>query len=190
MIEPLDTRDVKAVAELHCATLTGLLTQMGPRAVEAFYMGCVKSTLAIGLVYLEQSNIRGFVLGSPHPDRLKRDIFRQNPIGLLSALLAKPSSIVPLLESLGGPEEGHCDRRAPDLSYLSVAREVRGGGIGTKLVEAFSERMRIAEVDGYNLSVDEDNGAAIAFYEHLGFHVTGRYREFGIRRLRYRLFIA
>jgi ribosomal protein S18 acetylase RimI-like enzyme len=193
MIESLGSEHVNEVAALHCATLTGLLSQLGKPAVEAFYKGCVKINLAIGLVYLEEGKARGFVLGSPHPDQLKGEVLRKNPFGTLASLftgaIARPSSMMWLLKSFRGPDEGSFDTHAPELIYLAVSPDQRGGGVGSKLVKAFNERMRATGVDAYDLSVDEDNITAIAFYERLGFQRTGTYREFGTSHRRYRLVI-
>jgi ribosomal protein S18 acetylase RimI-like enzyme len=62
--------------------------------------------------------------------------------------------------------------------------------VGRTLVDAFSERMRTAGAPHYDLSVDDDNEAAIAFYERLHFRITGKYREFGKLHRRYRLSLA
>lgn len=193
MIESLGGRHVKAVAALHCATLTGLLSQLGKPAAEAFYEGCVRTNLAVGLVYMQDAKLHGFALGSPHPDLLKRDVLRKNPLGTLTSLgiasVTRPSAAAWLLKSFKGPDEGSFDARAPELIYLAVSDACRGGGVGTKLVKAFNDTMRLGGTDGYEVSVDEDNATAIAFYERLGFGFVGRYREFGSQHRRYRLAI-
>lgn len=193
MIETLGGQHVKAVSALHCATLTGLLSRLGKPAAEAFYTGCLRSNLAVGLVYVEEGNVRGFVLGSPHPGALRSDVLRRNPLGTIISLgegmLARPSSMRWLLNSFRGPDEGNFDASAPELIYLAVDAGSRGSGAGKQLVEAFDEKMRAAEVEAYELSVDEGNAPAIAFYERLGFQLAGRYEEFGIYHRRYRLVI-
>jgi GNAT superfamily N-acetyltransferase len=191
VIAPLRGEHAEEVAALHCATLTGLLSRLGPGAAKAFYTGCARTNLAIGMVYREASVVRGVVLGSLHPDRLQREVFRKNPVATLASvgkgIVMRPTSLVWLLKSFGGPDEGSFDASAPSLVYLSVAADRRGGGVGRQLVDAFSESMRTAEADGYDLSVDEDNAPAIAFYERLGFRLVGQYREFRVQHRRYRL---
>lgn len=191
VIEPLRRDHIKAVARLHHANLTGLLSELGIPATEAFYFGCVRSGLAVGAVYMEDGAVRGFVLGSPHPDRLKRDVLKKNPAGTLAGLGAgivrRPSSLLWLLKSFRGPDEGSYDGQAAELTYLAVATDNQGSGIGRQLIESFTGRMRDAGTASYELSVDEGNDAAIAFYERLGFRLIGLYREFGVRHRRYRL---
>ncbi|MEO7683811.1 MAG: N-acetyltransferase [Gemmatimonadaceae bacterium] len=193
MIEPLGIQHVKAVTGLHCQTLTGLLSQLGKPAVEAFYTGCLRSNRAVALVYLVDAKVRGFVLGSMRPDLLKRDVLRKNVVGTLSSIAigvaSRPSSLISLIESFRGNDEKAFDARTPELIYLATAPESRGAGVGNKLVKAFDERMRVAGAGVYELSVDEDNVTAITFYERLGFHFMGHYREFGIPHRRYRMVI-
>lgn len=191
MIASLQPEHAKAVAAIHSATLPGLLTRLGPAAVEAYYTGCTRSNLAIGMVYVERSAVRGFVLGSVHPDRLQAEVLRKNLIATLASLaqgvLSHPSALGWLVRSLSGPDVGSYDARTPSLIYLSVDTDHRRGGAGRQLVDSFSDRLAAAGAMSYDLSVDSDNAPAIAFYERLGFRRLGDYHEFGVLHRRYRL---
>jgi ribosomal protein S18 acetylase RimI-like enzyme len=191
MIARLGREHVKDVARLHRQNLTGLLTNLGLSAIRAFYAGCVKTSSAIGFVYLEDGELLGFVLGSPRPDKLKMEALRQNPVdtlvGMSVGIVRRPSSLVWLMKSFGGPDEGSFSASVPELTYLAVAGESRGAGIGSQLVDAFTDAMRHSGAVAYELSVDENNQQAISFYERLGFVLSSRYREFGVWHRRYRL---
>ena len=193
MIVPLGPEHVDGVARLHCSALTGLLRELGEAAVRAFYAGCVRTGSAAGFVYLQQGEVRGFVLGSVHPDRVKRAVVRNNPAGTLGGMLLgifrRPAALAWLLRSFKGPDEGGYDPREPELTYLAVSPECREGGIGRLLMDAFTQAMRDAGLSAYELSVDDDNERAVAFYEKRGFKPVGRYREFGTLHRRYRLAI-
>ena len=91
------------------------------------------------------------------------------------------------MRSFKGPDEGSFDPRQPELTYLAVSPEQRKSGIGGSLVDAFTQAMRDISVPAYELSVDDDNERAVAFYEGRGFKLLGRYREFGTLHRRYRL---
>lgn len=191
MIQTLRDEHVTEVARLHSASVRGLLQRLGDRALLAYYRGAVRSGLAVAFVYLEHDVVRGFVLGSIHPDQLRRGVVRANPWGVLNGtgmgVLRRPSSLVWLLRSLRGPDPGSYDPRVPELTYLATSENHRGGGIGRQLIEAFGEAMRKRGAVAYELSVADDNLAATAFYERLGFRLAGQYREFGTLHRRYRL---
>jgi ribosomal protein S18 acetylase RimI-like enzyme len=191
MIAPMSNEHVDDVARLHCASLTGLVSELGVRAARAFYAGCVRSGSARGFVFLEDSDVRGFVLGSAHPASLKQEVLRANPVGTVVGLCVgiarRPVSLLWLFRSVRGPDEGTYDGAAAELTYLAVASNRRSSGVGRHLVDRFTSAMRDAGVSAYELSVDEGNQTAIGFYEKLGFRLQGRYREFGIVHRRYRL---
>ena len=191
MIIPLGPEHVGQVARLHCAALTGLLSELGETAARAFYAGCVKTGAASGFVYLRQEEVCGFVLGSVHPDRLRRAVVRSNPAGalcgVLLGILRRPAALGWLLKSFKGPDEGSYDPREPELTYLAVSSGCRAGGIGGSLIDAFTRAIRDAGTPACELSVDDNNERAAALYERRGFKLIGRYREFGTLHRRYRL---
>jgi ribosomal protein S18 acetylase RimI-like enzyme len=204
---------VDAVARLHGASLTGLLTALGPRAIRAYYLGAAKAPSTRAFVAMEGGILTGFVLGAARPSDLRREIVAANRggifMGLAIGLVLRPKVLPWLLGSrgntsssstvhsssrspaMGGVTEHGADRGfdpdGPELVYLAVGSNQRGSGAGRSLVEAFSTAMKDAGVRAYELSVDEANVGAIAFYERLGFRETGRYREFGAAHRRYRL---
>lgn len=190
MIIPFGLDHVDQVARLHCATLTGLLSKLGEAAARAFYTGCVRSGSAISFVYLREGKVCGFVIGSVRPGELKRAVVRKNLMatigGIFLGVLRRPATLVPLMKSFKGPDEGNYDSRGPELTYLAVSAECRGGGIGENLVERFTQAMREAGILAYELSVDDVNMRGAAFYEERGFKLVGHYREFGIMHRRYR----
>ena len=192
MIQRFRQAHIDDIARLHCASLQGLLSELGLPVARAFYTGCARAPSAVGFVALEDENalIRGYVMGSIHPARLKYEVLRRNPLGTVAALCVgfakRPSSLGWFLKSFRGPDEGAYDAHAAELTYLAVRSDARGRGIGKQLVDSFTQAIREAGVGSYELSVDENNQAALRFYQERGFQVIGRYREFGIAHQRLR----
>jgi ribosomal protein S18 acetylase RimI-like enzyme len=190
LIEPLRPEHVDAVADLHMATLTGLITVLGHATARSFYQGCAESPLAVGFVAIDDHRVEGFVLGSTAPAALKRDVVARRPIAtafaMTGGILRDPRAVAWLMKSFRGPDEGSYDADAAELTYLAVAPEARGHGAGKQLVDAFSTALRAKGIRSYELSVDDDNKGAAAFYERNGFAEIGRYREFGKVHIRYR----
>ncbi len=188
-IAPMAPEHVRAVAQLHCATLPGLLSELGVSAATAYYDGCMRGRLAAAFVALEDDEVQGFVLGSSQPAALQREVLRANPIGVFRGIavgiLRRPRALLWLVGSRVGPEEGQVDTGMPELTYLAVSPGLRGSGIGRQLVNAFTGAMRREGIGAYELSVDDDNRTAIGFYERLGFRQSAHYREFGAGHVRY-----
>lgn len=195
-IVPFGPAHVDGVARLHRETLTGLLSALGPSAVRAFYAGAamVPETRAFVALDRETPALVGFVMGALHPSELRSEIARKNRLAVLAGILrgvaSRPSLLGWLLRSRKGPDEGIYDTQAPELIYLAVAPGQRGAGTGRGLVGTFDEAMKKEGVAAYELSVDDTNKTAIAFYEKLGFRLAGRYREFGAWHRRYRRTLA
>ncbi len=189
MLGQMTEEYVVDVAALHCETVTSFLSALGLRAARAFYRGAVQSYWGIGFVYLESGVVRGFVLGSTNPSRLRRAILFMNLSqtlwGLFVGLMRQPSAVVPLLRSFTGPS-GKYNRDSAELIYLGVDGGYRGSGIGSRLVKAFNQALREKGLNTYELSVHADNVGSITFYEKLGFQSVGEYWEFGILHRRYR----
>ncbi|MEN7547564.1 acetyltransferase [Rapidithrix thailandica] len=56
-----------------------------------------------------------------------------------------------------------------NLEMLFIHPDARGKGIGKTLTQHAIRQMQVTKVD-----VNEDNGQAIGFYEHMGFQTVGR----------------
>jgi ribosomal protein S18 acetylase RimI-like enzyme len=57
------------------------------------------------------------------------------------------------------------------INYLGVAPALQRSGLGRRLMDEAEVRLRAAGCPKINLQVRPDNGAAIAFYERIGFAV-------------------
>ena len=135
----------------------------------------------------------GFVLGSAHPQKLRREILAHAYFKTLAAIgsgvMRKPSTLRFLLSSLRPGDKGY-DSQAAELTYLAVDENQRLSGIGRQLVEHFSQKLIESGARAFELSVDTDNHQAIGFYERLGFVEVCRYRKCGIDHKRYRMELA
>jgi len=191
-VTPFQSGHVERVADLHCRTLGGLLTALGPKSAAAFYSGYVASPACIAYVEEQGGVLRGFVLGSGDPERMRKDALRANrgSIGwaVAARVLRQPSLLRLVLDGARGlrPDEaGGFDPRAPELTYIAVREDARGAGVGSALLDAFHAALRAQGFEEYELSVEADNAQAVAFYESRGLRQTGTYRQFGTTYRRY-----
>ncbi len=192
-IVPMKPEHVHSVASLHSTQLTGLLRALGPLATREFYLGSVDSPRTIAFVALDGDVVRGFVWGSLVPGILKRESILRRPltftVGAVIGVVLQPQALRVAFDMLRGPQ-GHYDPKAPELTYLAVSPETRRGGVGRKLVDAFTAAVRTAGAASYELSVDHDNTVGESFYRNLGFEKVGSYREYGVHHNRYRMTVS
>ena len=191
MIVPMQAEHVGEVARLHSASLTGLLTQLGPVAIRASYEGLVKAAVGVHFVYVQDDAVCGFVTGALDPRAMKKASLLNNLPktlwGVFVGVLRNPGTAQDLLKYSVGPAPTSYDPAAAEMTYLAVDARCRGRSIGRQLIEAFTDAVREMGVSSYELSVDIDNHGAISVYERLGFRRLNEYREFGISHLRYRM---
>lgn len=189
MVAPFCREHVARVAELHCLALPGLLSALGPAAAAAFYEGYLASPRCVAFIDEHEGVIRGFVLGSADPGGMRRDALRANARGILRAVAAsvlrRPRVLRLLVGGAAGLRGGGFDPRAPELTYIAVRADARGGGVGSALLAAFHSALRGQGVLRYELSVEADSREAVAFYEARRLHQIGTYRQFGATYHRY-----
>lgn len=177
------------VAEIHGATLGGLLTQLGAPMLRTFYRTACLSPQCVGFVSGEDS-VRGFVFGAVDTQRLSRELMLRSPIRLSLAVaggvLRRPSTLGSLWTSMVGRGDDVPDLGQAQLTYLAVAPEARRQGVARELVTAFDREMAKRHLGSYELSVVAENRSATAFYGSLGFVTILEYEEFGERYLRLR----
>jgi ribosomal protein S18 acetylase RimI-like enzyme len=59
------------------------------------------------------------------------------------------------------------------INYLAVSPEMRGSGLGRRMVSEAESRLKALGCQKVNLLVRESNRGVLGFYERLGFHVEG-----------------
>jgi ribosomal-protein-alanine N-acetyltransferase len=132
---------------------------------------------------------RGFILGSPDPEGMRRDALRTNGRSILrtvvASVLRRPGVLRMLVGGAVGLRAGGFDARAPELTCIAVRADARGTGVGSALLAVFHSALRRRGVLRYELSVEADNREAVAFYEARHLEQIGTYRQFGMSYRRY-----
>lgn len=70
-------------------------------------------------------------------------------------------------------------RKYPAHLHIDMAKDYRGKGIGTKMMEALTQHLREKGVKGVQLTCGADNDGAVRFYTRFGFKVLNKNR-FGV----------
>ena len=101
-----------------------------------------------------------------HPNTLRPDTLRSDTL--------RPDTLAPNVLHADAPRPvGFMGCNWPRIEMLFVEPEYFGLGIGRMLLGHARQRA-MAESATLTLDVNEQNPAALAFYEHMGFVVTGR----------------
>jgi ribosomal protein S18 acetylase RimI-like enzyme len=190
-LTPIRREHVPAVAALHHQALGGLISLLGPAAIASVYRGYLASPRCTGWVAEIDGVVRGFVLGSIDPDGMRRDALRANltgiACGVARGVLQRPRLARHVLADIRGGDADAFDPRTPELTYLAVAGDARGTGVGSDLLRAFDAALRRVGATRYEFSVEASNQTALRFYEARGLRRLSSYRRFDTVCYRYAL---
>lgn len=192
-LQEMDAVMLARLAHLHHAVLPTLLSQLGLSFVERYYQAATGDPRVIGFcaVHGQSGAPCGFVVGTPRPQALNAQL--RQPPGWFAAQIARllfqrPRLLWQLLASARAAAGQMADEPgAIELTYLGVAEEWRGHGLGGQLLQAFLEAARRAGYRAVVLSVETDNAAAIRLYERSGFVIHQTFREGRFERHRMRI---
>jgi ribosomal protein S18 acetylase RimI-like enzyme len=191
----LDNDEIKRLAALHHSVMQTLLSDLGQSVVLRYYQVARDDRSVIGICAVSPSGeMLGWALGSPHPDLINSRVRTPLPWFLFQMLrltLTRPLVLWQLISSVLGPSGGpDMKSGAIELTYIGVASDQRGKGLGKELLNAFIEATRMAGHHSVVLSVEIENTTAVALYEKAGFKIIQSFSEGRYKRHRMELVLA
>jgi ribosomal protein S18 acetylase RimI-like enzyme len=191
-ISHLPLEALPALADLHAATMPTLLTELGRDFILRYYYLAQIDSAVIALVVINNSTTEhalrtkhyapiGYVLGSSNPSSLNarlRSPFPWFAAQMLKLAFSRPGVLLQLAQSVLTASEANSLKPGQiELTYIGVAPQARGQGLGKTILAAFVESAHAAGYTSVALSVETDNPAAIALYTKFGFTITQTFRE-------------
>lgn len=182
-VTPITAHHVPYLARIHLDAFPGSeSTLLGRRYARAFVAWFAGRGDAIALVAVVGAAPVGYVFGA-EPERL-RQLYRSLLPVVLRCGLLRPwvvahaevrAMAVRRAHMLVGGSAAAADHTGPRmvLKTIAVADEWRRGGIGTRLLEAFTDEARRRGMRTLTLSVLRGNPSARALYERHGWRVSG-----------------
>jgi ribosomal protein S18 acetylase RimI-like enzyme len=191
LLSKLPTSILPALADLHAATMPTLLSDLGQPVVLRYYQLAQKDPSVIAFCAVDALTEHAllttyyvpiaYVLGSPSPSALNSSL--RTPITwfatqMLRLAFTRPAVLWQLaLSVFSASDENILQPGQVELSYIGVAPEARGQGLGKTMLTAFVDAARSAGYKSVVLSVETDNPAAIALYTKFGFTITKTFSE-------------
>jgi len=181
-LSQLDEDDIKRLAMLHHSVMHTLLSNLGLPMVLRYYQVARDDPAVIGLCAVSTSGeMLAWALGSPHPDLINlrlRTPFTWFLFQMLRLALTRPLVLWQLISSvLSSSGQPDMKSGAIELTYIGVASNQRGKGLGKDLLNSFIEASRSTGYSSIVLSVETDNKPAMALYEEMGFRIVQTFSE-------------
>lgn len=177
MIRRMEENDAHAVSRIHGEALKiGFLSTFGEDFLKILYEGIVQSRYGFGYVYVEDSEIVGFISGTSNSSKLMSDVYRKKflPFGkvIFRFSLRKPGTLNSVIQSIRYPRLA--DQVSAELLSIAVIPEYRKKGVGKELVNALINHFDDLGISKFNVSVDQRLDGASKFYKELGFKYSGK----------------
>ena len=184
----LNDRLLERVALLHQSVMHLLLADLGFPMVLRYYQIARNDPSVIGFCAVSCSQeILGWVVGSPDPHALSAGLQRPRLWFLKQMFhlaVMRPLIFLQVLMSVFFSPEQKFPLHTIELTYIGVAPDVQGGGIGRALLKAFTDASLSAGYDFIELTTETENLHALALYEKSGFVVKRTFREGRFERYR------
>lgn len=190
----LTESDIKRLAALHHSVMHTLLSDLGLPIVLRYYQIAQTDPNVIGFCARAASGeILGWAMGSPHPDRINAQL--RSPLAwfilqMFRVMITRPVALWQLISSVIFSSQVEMKHGTVELTYIGVAANQRGRGLGNDLLSAFIEASHSRGFKSIALSVEEENISAISLYERAGFRLINTFTEGRYQRHRMELSLA
>ena len=175
---------IVTVAKLHRNSIkTGLTAWLGQRFCEHLYWAIGSSPYGFVLVYEdEQHRPLGYICCATNTSKMYKNAILRHFLPLTLSAISKfirPSVIRRVLTAIRRPKTfkmgDFSEWGLPEAEVVSIAvsPNVQGKGIGTKLIRAAFDQLRILGHSKVRTWTSEDNEQAAAFYQKQGFKFLG-----------------
>lgn len=178
---PLESVDVDSVANLHLQVFPDFfLSFLGYGFLRQYYMGIVQLN-QYGLVVRQENTILGFVVGIDCHASFYSRLLKSRGLGFavtsIPAIIKKPSILPRLFRAFCKQAPKPKDTIPTiQLTSIGVAPEVRGSGIGHRLMGEFSLFIFRKGFRRMILETDEENNESVCrFYQNEGFRILRKY---------------
>lgn len=192
-VRQMSPSDVDLAARLHAAYFPeGFFARLGLRFLRMYYRSVMNAEAARAYVADVDGAGVGYLVGTVDPSRLRREMVRGHGgrlvIGASLALAGRPRLLSLFLRTrlrryahgvvAATSGRDHDAQAPPDavLLYVAVAPALRGGGVGTELVESFLADARRSGCQRVFLVTADGAHGASAYYAARGW-VMGELRR-------------
>ena len=194
-LSQLKDHDIKRLAVLHHSVMHTLLSDLGLPVVWRYYQLAKADSKVIGFCAISAfDEVLGWVMGSPHPDKINAQL--RSPLGwfllqMFRLTMTRPVVLWQLISSvLSTSSQAEIKKEEVELTYIGVSSTQRGKGLGKTLLNAFIEASRANGYQSVVLSVEKENLPAITLYERTGFKIVKTFSEGRYQRHRMELNLA
>lgn len=180
----LQEGDIARLAHMHVAALPeSLVSLLGEPYARAFYRYCASASEELLLVERERGELSGACLVSLAPETLSRRLWTRTPLLLFAPLAIRRLPLRAMLLGAARPAAPQ-QPRGPEILLIFTAPELRGQGLGARLLACCEQQLRSRGLDKLLVKTrDDPANRALQFYERAQFHPIAARSKYGKRLL-------
>ncbi len=190
-MHPMEANHVDNVCRLHQAAMgNSLWARLGPAFLQRLYRALVDDPDFVGMVYVEEDRVRGFIAGSSNGPRMMRRILTRHVFQLGAAaiwgVLRRPPVAWPLLETLryfGKSGVAGAEDIVAESMFCSFEPELRGKRISGLINKLLFDELARRGAHFVKITTEVDNAGAARQLTSWGFENAGEFRFYGKRML-------
>lgn len=194
-IRPMQYRDAERVAELHHAAMGhSVWAGLGQPFLATLYRAMIDSPLFFGFVYVEDSEVKGFIAGSTDTATMYRWVLRRRGMfvapAALRGLATRPQLAAKLVETARYfGVSGAADVPAESL-FCSFVPELRGKRVSGHINKVLFDELYARGRTHVKVSTEIDNEGANRQLTSWGFEQRNTFRFYGKDMVTYVLDLA
>lgn len=171
----MERQHLEECAMLHYSSIeNSFLCDIGIFFIKKIYEGLIESEDCAGYIYLDNSEIVGFITGSKDMGKFINHIILKNflvfTVYVGFKIFIKPYLMKNVFEALFSSKKRGIDNTTAELVSIAVKSNQRGNGIGKKLFNELVVFFKENNISKFKVMVGKDNIGANKFYESLGFN--------------------
>lgn len=181
MLRSIAKEDCSSIVQIHLTAFNGFfLTFLGPRFLYLFYRGLISDPTGIAILYQQDEQILGFVVGTTNPKGFYQRLIKRHAVSFAFAsfpALLRDIKIFPrLVRSFRKPNANLPKPNCTMLMSIAVMPDIQKKGVGKELVKAFFIEAKLRGSMFVNLTTDYNNNEHVnKFYSSLGFEIFRQY---------------
>lgn len=176
--------DVEQLAKIHFTELkSDFLPSLGIKFLVSLYREILKSKDNTVLVFKEENEVKGFIVGSKNFEKSFKKILRNNFLDFIFILFPEvvknPLILKKIFETVLYTKKQGEKLPKSELVVIAVSEKSHRKGLGSKLVIALEKDFIKKRIRNYIVSVNKKNIIANHFYKSLGFKLSNEFVLYG-----------
>lgn len=184
IVDHIDQPTLAQAVRLHDESLAyrSFITIFGRGFLQAVYEALLQDRLGYLVLAREGNELKGFMLICTGSDKLMTSVWKRAHVFVplvCKVLVRSPHLLKNVIETFFYSRRQDGLPPQPEILVITVEKDCRGQGIGTRMIQAFERDLLIKTSLRYKVTVHKDMAPAVHFYERQGMSAVRNFQLYG-----------